>query len=157
LPQELEQLLQGSDYALAVRQVGEKTAEDAQADARVNGGVSAVEQNLAQSFNIVSYEDPDFAASTMVMGYYGPGKGGKYVVVLPVGAGEGTIRGRAMSRHADLTELAGRHDGSSAIEPKYCAGFIDNNGVFFPNKSFMKPDAETVDLGVEAHEKDEWM
>lgn len=161
LPETQESKLNGLEYALGVRQVALDTAGDAQRDVYVRGGVSSAGQNLSQSFNIVSPEDPDYATGVMVKGYYGAGKGGKYVVVLPAEAGSSGVRGRAIQANEALldTELVRTNVREGwVIDQKYCAGFIDNSGVYFPNRTFMQGGVTAADFGVEQAEQDQsWL
>lgn len=156
LPQNLEDKLLSAiapsgftAYAIGVHQAGACTAKQAVAESAetpitLGGG------SIGSHFRIVDPMDaPDLTRGNVVYGKYGDDRLGKYVYAFPVKQSDvdkygGLVRIPAgapaypegdPASPSDLITQAGDH--ADVVNPKYCAGFIDEDGRFHENTDFM--------------------
>lgn len=130
----------GSEHVLGINQSGIGTAEDAQQRLTQDGGVNMAGRSLDERFVLTSSHDPGYARHMMINGFYGPLRGGKMVIALPVPSGDGSPYTKAVDTYRQLEDVEVpciSEPQFAAINPKYVAGFIDMAGAFHPNVQFM--------------------
>jgi len=154
LPRDLEDRLLGATvpdgftaYALGIHQAGAYTIEQATEESAATP-VTLNGQSISAHFVLVSPEDgQDMIRKVVTQGHYGLAFG-KYVYAFPVEQHEvdehGGIARRpvAMSTYSEgdprsPTDLLVTGNEKEYVNPKYCAGFIDADGQFHENTSFM--------------------
>lgn len=155
LPSELEVRLGGLQYALGTNQTdGASTAQEA-ADLLVyEDGIPVDNYNLYQRFLIFGNSnapaEKEYTKEAVVRGYYGPDMG-RFVVAFPLVHGEAP---HPMSPAQVMRSVEGEDflpqdfykNGHKLVNSKYCAGFIDKDGLFHENPRFMEvDDAPNID------------
>lgn len=139
LPQGLANRI-GSEYVIGLRQLGNYEAEEAQEQLDADGGVDVSNLGLIQSFNVIKPSDDTYTTKGIVIkGYYGANAGGKFVIAVPMAEGV-TDPTQAYDSIPDMHRELESSDNPdfSAVNPKYVAGFIDGEGIFYPNENFMQ-------------------
>lgn len=130
----------GSEYVLGINQSGIGTVEEGQAQLNTDGGVNMVGRSLDERFVLAHHSDPNHAKQMVINGFYGPLKGGKMVIAIPIPPGEGSPYVEAIDAYRQLVDIevsCKSEPQFSAINSKYVAGFIDPQGSFYANNQFM--------------------
>lgn len=140
LPHNLAERL-GTEYILAIRQLGEYEADEAQEQLVTDGGVNVANLGLTQSFDLLSQAEDSLTTSRglVINGYYGARAGGKFVIVVPLERAADNPTA-AYDSIPDMQQdlQSGSDPDHRVVNPKYVAGFIDGQGVFHPNENFMR-------------------
>lgn len=104
------------------------------------GGIELGMYNLDQRFLIHDKQNP---SHMYPMGYYGA-RMGRFVYAFPIRgetaetpAGEASRTGDGNTEHVPEDLYIQSPDGETVVNAKYCAGFIDDQQVFYPNVAFM--------------------
>ena len=159
LPLDLEAAFRESygdlPYAIGFNQSGTFSVEEAQAYMDTYGGVDMMQfTRLGQRFDLVDNMNPPLACYYAVNGHFGS-QIGRTVIVVPQLSSSydmkglegpswevdqediGSLRARSEGRKPD--DIVGQSEqGYRVVPPRYCAGFIDDGGTFYPNMTFMQ-------------------
>jgi hypothetical protein len=158
LPADMAEKMPGP-FALGINQSVEGGADEAQAYLEAEHGLPLLNYGPIQRFEFVDQTtNEETRRHKITGGYYNNPDIGRFIVAFPIiGATGRTAEAPAaeVSISNNLPEdfynsVAGPHGPSSAVNPKYVAGFIDGEGNWHRNRQF----GEGLDLGVEAAETD---
>lgn len=154
LPSELEERLERAPYALGYHQVLSRSLQTPMQVRDLmeqTGGVGLGTGFPVHRFRIADQTIPRFAHDYAVNGNSGAGIG-RLVYTFPISSEEDTQLLREGKRPYQIvsgrfyTGPKGFYQGEDqVIPPRYCAGFIDPNGDFWPNAGFMREDEFVVD------------
>ncbi len=149
LPDRLDRKVDGR-YALGLNQLLASSLEEAETLLAGEGGLPMgnynPEQRLLFIDESIADTDPDYTGRALVSGYYGTSKIGRFVFAFPTQESELSPAREVISQNedtlpADFYLPKVDADGSRVddlINPRYCAGFIDNEGQFHENADFME-------------------
>lgn len=139
LPKDLADRI-GDEYAIGLRQRSTYGLEEAEEVLTEFGGVDVANLDLVQSFNVLKLGDDDWTVrGTVIKGYYGSRAGGKFVIAIPLSVGDGNPT-ETYNLIPDMLRTSLENPEHDAVNPKYMAGYIDGDGVFFRNENFMRSD-----------------
>lgn len=148
LPAELAKRL-SVPYALGVNQSGCFSVEEGTEYLQECGGVDFSAYGLNQRFLMANSRYPDFAERYMTAGYYGALAGGKFIMVAPFVEHSDEFDAMSPEVSANTALVSGglpedfqisKDAYVRQVNAKYIAGFIDENGKFWPNANFMIAD-----------------
>ena len=155
-------------YAIGFNQSGTVTVEEAQAQMTQLGGIVMFQfTSLGQRFDLVDstmsrtarpHDGIDYPRHYAINGHFGIGMG-RYVIAIPqlssdlydrgtrgpaaeidqytLGSPQWYAEGRTPQDIVGLSE-----QGYRVINPKYCAGFLDARGNWYPNATFMQDEQD---------------